>query len=229
MIERVPALLLASAMLVSVSGCGKKSGSGSSEAAKVQPVTPLPELPVEDVIPSAFFNVEFADLNPQKYTIKGTGQMSYLGDDFTVSLEMAKVPRSRSITQRVFNGRCPDAASDANGDGYIDLAEAIETLGHPIIDLDRNINTRTSGRGVFPVSDALGMYSYSQKGLLTRIREDVRKVLGPDAEISLGDSVVLIQGLPRSYTLPKTVASMDGKPAIETLPLACGRIREIIE
>ncbi|HXH30571.1 MAG TPA: hypothetical protein VNJ01_07145 [Bacteriovoracaceae bacterium] len=219
-------LLLLIISLMGASACGDRNESSSDRpATNTVPVTPT--RPAEPEVSQETFNVVFEDLNPQRYTVKGTGTIIKDRDDLQVNMNMTKVPRNRRITQRIFNGKCPTAADDANGDGYLDFAETSETLGQPIIGLDKNINTTTGGRGVFPLSSSLGKYDYRASGLVSRIVVDIQSV-GADEGLDLGNSVVVIQGLPTFYRLPATVAGLEGESALETLPLACGKVEAVI-
>ena len=149
--------------------------------------------------------------------------MTLTDSELSVLIKMSKAPSLRSTYQTLYNGECPDATDDKNGDGIVDINEAMEKLGKKILPLDSDINSSNPAKNVFPQANNNGAYEYSAKGKIETIMQDLDENDYSD-NLDLEGSVVLLQGLPTYFKFPNSVESSDGLPVTETLPVACGKI-----
>lgn len=169
------------------------------------------------------YKISFTNINPKFFTMKGEGMISQTEDELSFIIKMSKAPSLRSTYQNLYDGDCPDMTDDKNGDGIVDINEAMEKLGKRIIPLDSDINSSNPAKNVFPQADNTGAYDYSAKGKIETIMQDLDDHEYSD-NLDIEGAVVLLQGLPTYFKFPNSVESSDGLPVTETLPVACGKI-----
>jgi hypothetical protein len=140
--------------------------------------------------------------------------------------------------QRYYEAKaCPGLEQDTNADGYIDIVEANSFLGEPIFPLDADISSEEAGFNIFPSIDSSGAYWYEQKVSYEALRSELNLTeKNPDSsfakltngrDLNLSSGVILILGAPSWSNLPETVASSGGFANFQTLPIACGTLRQI--
>ncbi len=145
----------------------------------------------------------------------------------------------RGITHRqsIHRGsRCPTLRDDINGDGYVDIREAMFVVGNIIIPLDGNIDSQREGSHLYPQGNGIaGGYFYERTASFSKLFEDLRDVdpntldevdkIPYDKGISFHRKVVLILGVGRSTYLPESINSMSGLSKHQALPMACGVLK----
>jgi hypothetical protein len=130
--------------------------------------------------------------------------------------------------------RCPNMSDDTNGDGFIDIQEAMAVVGKIIVPLDSDISSQRSQNRFWPKAFENGSYTWQEttsfkhfwsdlKGKDWDEKDDIVK-LAEDQGLAITGKVVMIQGFSkeRAAELPATVASAKRYPSYVTLPVACG-------
>ena len=153
-------------------------------------------------------------------TTSGTATVTLKGNDVTVQIMVDGVTPLTLHPQHIHAGTtCPNAADDANGDGFVDVIEGLPKYGPILVSLDSNIDDGAATDLDFPVADANGSFSYSAEGSRSHIQNEIATAL------KIGSRHVVIHGIsPTGMPLPASVASLPGLPAWATLPVACGQL-----
>ena len=105
--------------------------------------------------------------------------------------------------QKIYTGtRCPESNDDTNGDGYIDILEALEVVGKVLIPLDADISSQKSGRSFYPIGDESGSYYYERFTNFNRLLKDLQEEdhdledefakLAPNESFNLEGKVVMV-------------------------------------
>ncbi|MFL5785231.1 MAG: hypothetical protein ACJ76H_11510 [Bacteriovoracaceae bacterium] len=199
-----------------------KHSSGPTPVTPTPTITPQPEHE-QFISEQGSYALTFTPTNIHYSKANAKGKLILSPTDLTISVSATKLAPKRSIYQRIYYGECPSIADDRNGDGIVDIQEALPKLGHLLISLDTDINSESDSHSVFPVSSFLGKYSYSAKGNRATVLSDIEHLFDV-RKIDLESAVVLLQGLPTYQKFPNSVESSDSLPASETLPIACGTI-----
>lgn len=122
--------------------------------------------------------------------------------------------------------RCPTPGNDTNGDGFVDVREAMLAAGVALLALDSTLTmNEPSLTGDFPIGRA---YDYAESGVFTTIENSLRPAplndftasISSDEDFDPEGMPVLVLGALRN--LPGSVATLSGFTAAETLPVACG-------
>jgi hypothetical protein len=157
-----------------------------------------------------------AVLNPENSSVSaasGIAEVSLVGDDFNINVSMLG-SLSTTHAQHIHAGsRCPTAADDTNGDGYVDSVEASVVYGEVILPLDDDL---TSNSGSFPSG---ANYNYFQNASYAQILANLNL-----QTLNLEKLVINIHGVPESTMLPSTV---QGSKA--DFPISCGILNKIID
>jgi hypothetical protein len=165
---------------------------------------------------------------------QGEGHFFAIGDEFRAFMRVQAAPPGLHL-QHVHSGRaCPSLAADANDDGVIDVLEARAVSGRVLIPLNGSLESQAEGEGNYPAGVN---YEYEQSASLSRMLGDLRghqsvspegmTKLDTDEELHLDGRVVIIYGVGTTTILPDTAQTIEGRPAHETLPIACGVIERI--
>lgn len=120
---------------------------------------------------------------------------------------------------------CPTSASDANGDGIVDLIETHPTSGKTMVPFIKNPASMDVAHGTYPTASAAGDYHYQESMPLTQLEDVFTEKFGSD--LDLGSRVVFIHGVPADSSLPSSVASLGPIPAHVTLPIACAALKRV--
>ena len=224
-------ILIALTIIPLMSSCGK-SKSGSAVQRDAYPDT-------DESAIDGQYRATFETLNPHiNGTIPGSLTLDRKDDRLITFVRLfAGGPRAWH-QQGVYMGRrCPTMGDDKNGDGIIDIVEAMQVVGKMIIPLDSNMNTQASGRGLYPLGDLSGYYHYERVSSFRRLFDDLRSEdldtedhitkLGPDEKFSFERRVVMVQGVVEETVLPETVAGLGKRQPFQTLPITCGIINKV--
>jgi hypothetical protein len=133
-----------------------------------------------------------------------------------------------SHPQFIYTGsRCPTTSDDTNGDGYVDVVEAMAASGQMLVPLDSDLTAQDAG-GTFPSG---ANYSYDESASYAAMLADLQLPdantndtivkLGANEDLNVGKRVVIIHGVPSSTTLPPTVQGISSLSPQQTLPIAC--------
>lgn len=179
--NKLPILVLSSALVVSCGkgGGGSSSGKSSSALEDAQEGTykailrPL-NIHLSGFIPTGVAEIKIVDSQVDVKTL--------LDDD-------AKVPHMQSIH---IGKRCPNASDDKNNDGLVDMQEALKASGNVFVPLDSNLNSVDEGKGIYPMG---GGFTYQETTSLEKFGYDLK----------LNGRVVLIHGVAEATPLPPGV------------------------
>lgn len=216
-------LIVLTGLLVS---CGGSSGGGSNGA------TAQNQESLEDAQ-----GLYLASLRPLNTHLSGfipSGQTEIVIKNNTFEV-VSVLDDAASVTHRhnIHKGaRCPDMRDDQNGDGYVDVNEALSVVGEIIIPLDSDLQTQTAG--AFPRGSAM---TYAKSTSIDLLMRDLREVdLDPSDHVvklndgeafSLEGKVVLIHGASGFVNLPDSVATLPRETKQGSMPIACGILRKI--
>jgi hypothetical protein len=160
----------------------------------------------------------------------GSGEFSLLGNDFRAVMNVSLAGGTGHIQLITTGSACPDNTSDANGDGWIDVVEAINVTGGALIPLDRDLSSQAAG-GFFPEG---ANYNYDESVSYSLMLSDLKLPdsddsdifvkLGADEDLNLEGKTVLVHGVPETQDLPPTVSGAADLSAQATLPILCGVI-----
>jgi hypothetical protein len=209
--------LFLSLLIVLFASCGKDGdgGSGSSSEGRIEEQQAQGNYraimrPMNNSL-SGFLPTGAAEIAIKDDNVK---VKTYLDDD-------AKVPHKQTIHTGT---RCPVDSDDKNSDGIIDINEAYEVVGGPLIALDADINSLVDGEGVYPMGSA---YTYQQSASLAKLESDVRAAVGQN--LNLGGRVVLFHGVNNATNMPESVTTRDEMRPQESVPIVCGIIERVVE
>lgn len=225
--------LMSILIFIAIAGCGGRSHNGST-AATPQNEEPTPTPAPRPSTPSTYR----ATLRPVNSGIspsaRGVATIRIQQDDFSVNLSASNLENSVHMQHIHMASRCPTMAADKNSDGFVDAMEARAVTGPGIIPLDGDLNSQEAASGSYPSGSS---YSYAESSSLQAMMNDLRQReldsdnsvvrLGPGGNLNLADRVIVVHGADPSTNLPATVASYNGVPAQDTIPVACGEINKV--
>jgi hypothetical protein len=216
---RFLALILGTCMMTLIVSCGSDDDDNGNS------------LQQEEEQQEGEYKVTLSGLNVDLSGVPtGSGEFSLIGDDFRAVMNVSLAGVAGHIQLITTNGSCPDDTSDTNGDGVIDVVEAINVTGAALIPLDRELSSQGAG-GIFPDG---ANYNYDESVsyalMLSDLKlpdtdtSDIFVKLGANENLNLEGRTVLVHGIPDSVILPDTVQSAADLSAQQTLPILCGVI-----
>jgi hypothetical protein len=116
--------------------------------------------------------------------------------------------------------------ADKNGDGIIDVTETEPVSGTTMVPFHDDPVSMEVVRDTYPTADARGSYTYTKTVSLSALEGSFAPMFGGQ-QLDLERRVVFLHGVPASFTLPASVASLGDIPAHVTLPIACGEVRKV--
>lgn len=196
--------LIASTLLLAA--CGGGGGGSSSNNPQFQQA--------EELLAEGKYRAYLRPMNTHVYGFitSGMAEVEVKGNDFSVNIIMDDAPGVVHAQALHAGAECADATGDANGDGFVDVTEASAVSGGIQFRLDQDIAAPTEG-SVYPSGRA---YTYRQSADVDDMKRNLDQVTG---------RVVMIYGAPSGAPLPGSVASLDGKSAQASLPIACGILK----
>lgn len=226
----VPAVITLSLLLSSCGGSGEKNVTQTNS-------------PTSNNFEIEMDGIYHARLRPINKDVAGkylNGSLTLLrnGEDLIADVRLSGAPEDTLHMQSIHIGeRCPDENDDLNRDGIIDAAEGAAVYKEILIPLDDDLSSQRMGLGIFPVSDIFGSYFWSRSVSYPKLMNDLREedINLKDSYIKIGHEktllssakVVVIKGIPTSYSLPSTVQGYDREDPYMGLPIACGEISKL--
>ncbi len=237
--QTVSIVTLASLVAACGGGGGSSSGARNRGGAPGTPGTRVNEEAVTDGSNiQGSYKAVFSTLNPQ---VNGTvpGSLTILRKEeklyFYLRLFAGK-PQTWHPQNIYLGSRCPTAADDTNGDGYIDINEGNKVWGNVLVPLDHEPTTQRGGRNFYPMSDLSGSYFYERIVNFNSFFADLKAAdptpedniskLAPTEGLSLIGKVVVVQGVDAATILPETVGTAGRYRNFQTLPVVCGVIQK---
>ena len=107
---------------------------------------------------------------------------------------------------------CPTAASDANGDGYIDLVETEPTSGTTMLPFHAHPATLEIANDTYPVADKSGAAHYTHTDDVAALDKALKEKLKATG-LELSKRVIVVHGVPSDARLPDSVKSLPGPGA----------------
>jgi hypothetical protein len=175
-----------------------------------------------------------ADLQPLNTTVtgtetRGTARLVINGDSLTITTDVKGAPASMMHLQH-FHGFvdnhdavCPTAAADTNHDGVIDIHETEPVVGVTMVPFTTDPVSMQIVTNTYPTADSSGSFHYTKTVALLALDSAFKKTFN-DADLDLGNRVVMIHGVPDSTKLKPSVSSLGNIPAQVTIPIACGKL-----
>ncbi len=215
-------VVIGTCMMTILCSCGSDDDNGSSRVEEEQEQ-------------EGEYKVVLSPLNGDLTGVpSGAGEFSITGDDFRAVMNVSMASGTGHIQLITTGSACPDNTSDTNGDGVIDVVEAINVTGAALIPLDRDLSSQSAG-GFFPEGanynyDESVSYSLmlSDLKLPDSDESDIFVKLGADEDLNLEGRTVLVHGIPDSQELPQTVSGAADLSAQATLPILCGVITRAV-
>lgn len=183
--------------------------------------------------PQKVYRAEIRPLNSEAvgYTPTGTAMFEVYEDVLTVTVSLRGLPPDMEHMQHLHgfvadeDASCPGMDADVNNDGFIDLLETEQAAGRTLIPLhDEPANLALQGR--YPRAGTDGTQTYAQSIPLEVLKSNVKEKYGIE-ELDLDDLVIMVHGLPQDARVPPTVKTLPGAPSEATLPIACGKLKEV--
>ena len=183
----------------------------------------------------------FETLNPE-LTSKITGAFTFsretVIDEIVGDVRITNAGANLNHAQNVRYGRrCPTLDDDLNQDGILDAEEGELVYGKILIPLDGDLSSQSSHDGEFPVGDSFGNYIYSRVAKFSSFMEDLRAnghnqdhhKLRADEPLDIEGRVVVVHGVDEASDLPETVRTVGRPSAYQSLPIACGSIKKVLD
>lgn len=171
----------------------------------------------------------FQPLNPAGEGISGTVSISPQGETLVITLEAEGLSPGMHLAHvhgfpeaDPADAACPDAAADANGDGWVDLIETQELAGVTMIPFTDDPAGLAIQSESYPSTGDDGRISYEQSVGLDALRDSLEAEFG--TPLALPRRVVFVHGVPEGTELPGSVRSLEGVPASVTIPVACAEL-----
>lgn len=223
--------------LLTACGGGSSSGTGSSERLFEDAEIEAQRAAADGSNIQGRYIAKFTTLNSHVVgTIPGSAQ--FMREDNRISAFVRLFAGSPSVAhfQNVHKGtRCPTMSDDTNGDGYLDIQEALKVVGPVIVPLDWDIGSQLSANRSWPRAFPNGSYEYTKVTSFDRFWDDLKSTdrnsednivkLAPDEGLAITGKVVMIQGVEEIKNLPDSVAGYERWKNFQTLPIVCGIYR----
>jgi hypothetical protein len=150
--------------------------------------------------------------------VTGTATMTVVDGQLTVQVGAVNMVVGVTHPQHLHRkSACPTMADDTNGDGFVDVVEALGTAGGVIVPLDPDLPYLAEQTN-FPAPDAAGTLSFSATTTIDELETAINKDLAFDVR------TVMLHGVDPGFPFPSTVQGIDGVPPHRNIPLACGRL-----
>ena len=214
--KNINKLMMGTLTLTLLTSCGKDSGSSSNSSKNTAPT-------FQEQQSVGNFRAILRPMNNQLSGFLPTGfaEVKMMDDQFTVKTLLdddAKVPHMQSIH---LGTRCPALADDKNGDGLIDINEAIAVSGDVLIPLDSDLSSVEEGAGIYPMG---GGFTYSRTASLSKVESDVRARINQN--LNMSGRVVLIHGVANGTQMPATVTVKETMSQAASIPIVCGVLKK---
>ena len=172
--------------------------------------------------------------------VSGNGMIMVMGDQFEVNVKVNGLEAFSSHAQYLHEGaNCPDLNADTNADELLDSVEVMEASGKILIPFDGDLSAQMLDSNVFPAANGAGKISYLNATSLSLLISDLRveddapedsyAKLPLNKTLNFEGRTVVIYGVPTSTELPGTIRSFPGLSRHSSMPIACGKIRRVVE
>lgn len=163
--------------------------------------------------------------------VQGTATLAIANDSVTITLDASGLPAGM-MHMAHYHGftdgqeaTCPSPDADENGDGIIDMTEATQVIGQPLVPFNNDPTNLSTESQTYPTADSMGNLYYTQTVSLEELRNAMQQEHGI-TELDFSNFVVNIHGVDEG-NLPQSVQSQPGMPPHLTVPIACGKLEEV--
>lgn len=167
----------------------------------------------------AVFEAQLVPVNATEQGIlpvSGTARFTIQGGQLTVNVDAVNMATGVTHPQHLHRrNACPTMADDANGDGYVDVVEALGTAGGVIVPLDPDL-PYVAEQINFPAPDSNGTMAFAASASIVDLETAINK------DLALETRSVMLHGVRPEFVFPATVQGIDGVPPHRNIPLACG-------
>ena len=162
---------------------------------------------------------KLAPLNADKIgtSASGTANLEIVDGKLNVTIDLAGLSPNLMHLQH-FHGfidgkdaTCPTAASDANGDGYIDLVETEPTSGTTMLPFHAHPATLEIANDTYPVADKSGAAHYTHTDDVAALDKAPKEKLKATG-LELSKRVIVVHGVPSDAKLPESGEISSGRP-----------------
>ena len=228
--------LIALTIIPLLGSCGKSSSGGGEQR---QEEGTVDEGSTDGSTIDGEYKGMFVTLNSHvNGTIPGSVTLLREGDKLmTYARLFAGKPKAWHPQGMYMGTRCPNMGDDKNGDGFVDINEAMAVVGQMIIPFDANMNSQAAGKNFYPLADPSGYYHYERVSSFERMFDDLYAEdrdlndhiakLAPDEKFGFAGRVFMVQGVDDATILPETVGTIGKRKAFQTLPVVCAVIKRI--
>ena len=163
---------------------------------------------------------KLAPLNADKIgtSASGTANLEIVDGKLNVTIDLAGLSPNLMHLQH-FHGfidgkdvTCPTAASDANGDGYIDLVETEPTSGTTMLPFHAHPARLEIANDTYPVADKSGAAHYTHTDDVAALDKAPKEKLKATG-LELSKRVIVVHGVPSDAKLPDFGEISSGRPS----------------
>lgn len=210
-------------LLLALASCQQEEGIEQEEFGMTEEVDrPATEMEV--------YRADLSEVNNDmtEEEVSGTAMVQVSTDSVTFMVDASGLPPG-TMHMIHFHGfadgrgaRCPGSDADVNNDEIVDVNEAHQVAGVPLLPLNENPAEANIMSQTYPIADQQGNLRYRKTVALEEISNMMQEqynIAAPD----WGNFAVNIHGI-RDTVLPQSVQSMDGVPTHLTVPIACGAL-----
>jgi hypothetical protein len=191
-----------------------------------------------------FYVATFQTLNGHvNGNVPGSTVIRRKDNNISIYLRFSLGSPSAAHFQNIHVGkRCPNLSDDTNGDGYIDINEALAVVGPVLIPLDADLNSQAGASRFWPKAFLSGSYEYMKSASFSHMWADLKaKDKNTDDNITklaegegfpVTGRVVMVQGVSEkpifngpdieNSPLPDTVGGYKRYKNWQTFPVTCG-------
>jgi hypothetical protein len=150
--------------------------------------------------------------------VTGTVQFTIVDGQITVQVGAVQMAVGVTHPQHLHrDSACPTMADDDNGDGFVDVVEALDVSGGVIVPLDPDL-PYIGEQDNFPAPGADGTLAFQASSTVAAVETAINK------DVALDTRTVMLHGVLPDFLFPSTVQGIDGVPPYRNIPLACGRL-----
>ncbi len=198
--------------------CGKKTDN--------KQISP----PQNEESTEGLYTGEFVPVNSREVPHPlGVVKINLFQDEFHVVVAIKNLPDVIHFQSLRIGTQCPRLKDQDNIDLEIDSTEVSAQTSPILVPLDADLSTQSRGGRIYPKGNYRyeKIVSYSQMlsdlhAVDDDLNDDVMKLSEPD--LPMDHLVVIVEGIPETFSLPDTVTARPGTSKAASQPIACARL-----